>query len=145
MPRYHSGALILYCVLYKRVPGSAAIVGPWIAACVRRRVGIGSGPVSLIRQAKEHRTYARVTTGQVQPGTIDDLMPFYDSAAQQQKAMQGFVSTQLLIDRAANRWVVVTVFETLADLEASEMVPRQTMADPRVGAALAGAPVIGVD
>jgi heme-degrading monooxygenase HmoA len=88
--------------------------------------------------------YARVTTGQVQPGTIDDLMPFYDSAAQQQKAMQGFVSTQLLIDPAANKWVVVTLFETLADLEASETVPRQTMADPRVATALDGTPAIAV-
>jgi len=88
--------------------------------------------------------YARVTTGQAQPGMQEDLIPYYESAAQQQKAMHGFVSTQLLIDRAASRWVVVTVFETLADLEASETVPRQTMADPRVAAALAGAPVIAV-
>jgi heme-degrading monooxygenase HmoA len=71
-------------------------------------------------------------------------MPFYESAARQQQAMKGFVSTQLLIDRATNRWVVVTFFETLADLEASETVPRQTMADSRVAAALAGAPVIAV-
>jgi phosphoenolpyruvate carboxylase len=58
--------------------------------------------------------------------------------------MKGFVSTQLLIDRAANQWVVVTLFETLADLEASETVPRQTLAAPRVAEALAGAPVVAV-
>lgn len=88
--------------------------------------------------------HARVTIGQVQPGMIGDLMPFYDSAAQQQGAMNGFVSTELLIDRAAYRWVVVTLFETLADLEASETVPRETMADPRVAAALTGTPAITV-
>jgi heme-degrading monooxygenase HmoA len=88
--------------------------------------------------------YARVATGQVRPGTIDDLTPFYESAAQQEKGMNGFVSTQLLIDRAANRGVVVTLFETLADLEASETVPRQIMADPRVVAALVGPPAIAV-
>ncbi len=88
--------------------------------------------------------HARVTTGQFQPGTLDELMPFYESAAQQQKGMKGFVSTQLLTDRTANKWVVVTVFETLADLEASATVPRQTLADPRVAAAMAGPPVVAV-
>jgi heme-degrading monooxygenase HmoA len=88
--------------------------------------------------------YARVTMGQLLPGTGDELMPIYESAAHQQQAMTGFVSTQLLIDRAANKWVVVSLFETLADLEASETAPRQVMADPRVVAALAGPPVVAV-
>jgi len=88
--------------------------------------------------------HARVTTGQIQPGMLDELMPFYESAAQQQKGMKGFVSTQLLTDRTANKFMVVTLFETQADLEASETVPRQTLADPRVAATLAGAPVIAV-
>jgi heme-degrading monooxygenase HmoA len=88
--------------------------------------------------------YARVTTCQIQPGTLDELMPFYESAAQQQQGMKGFVSTQLLTDRTAHTFMVVTVFETLADLEVSETVPRQTLADPRVAASLAGAPVIAV-
>ena len=88
--------------------------------------------------------YARVTTCQIQPGTLDELLPFYESAAQQQKGMQGFVSTQLLTDRTAKKAMIVTLFETLADLEASATVPQQTMADPRVAAALAGPPVIAV-
>ena len=77
--------------------------------------------------------YARVTTGQVQPGAIADLMPFYESAARQQKSMKGFVNTQLLIDRAKNRWVVVTLFEALADLKASEAVPWPTQSCGRPG------------
>jgi heme-degrading monooxygenase HmoA len=88
--------------------------------------------------------YARVTTAQAKPGTTEDLMPLYDSAAQQQQGMKGFVSTQLLIDWTANTFVIVTIFDTLSDLEASATVPRQTMADPRVAAALAGAPIIAV-
>lgn len=88
--------------------------------------------------------YARVTTGRIQPGTSDELMPFFESAAQQQQGMQGFVSTQLLIDRTANTFLVVTLCETLADLEASGAVPRQVLADPRVAAALAGPPTIAV-
>jgi heme-degrading monooxygenase HmoA len=98
----------------------------------------------ISRQKKEHIMYARVTTGQCQPGTIDELMPFFESAAHQQQGMQGFVSTQLLIDRTANTFMVVTVCATRVDLEASGTVPRQLMADPRVAAALAGPPVIAV-
>jgi heme-degrading monooxygenase HmoA len=88
--------------------------------------------------------HARVTTVEIRPGTMDELMPFYESAAQQQKGMKGFVSTQLLTDRTANKAMIVTLFETLADLEASATVPQQTMADPRVAAALAGPPVIAM-
>jgi hypothetical protein len=75
---------------------------------------------------------------------MDELMPVYESAAHQQQGLKRFVGTPLLIDRAANMWVVVTLFETLADSEASETVPRQVMADPRVAAALAAAPVVAL-
>jgi heme-degrading monooxygenase HmoA len=88
--------------------------------------------------------HARVTTVEARPGTMDELRPFYESAAQQQKGMKGFVSTQLLTDQTANKAMIVTVFETLADLEASATVPQQTMADPRVAAALSGPPVIAI-
>jgi heme-degrading monooxygenase HmoA len=88
--------------------------------------------------------YARVTTGRIQPGMSDELMPFFESAAHQQRGMQGFVSTQLLTDRTANTFLVVTICETVADLEASGTVPRQVLADPRVMAALAGPPVVAV-
>jgi hypothetical protein len=85
-----------------------------------------------------------MTIGQARSGTIDELLPVYESAAHQQQAMKGFVSTQMLIDRAAKKWIVVSLFETLADLEASETVPRQVMADPKVVAALPGPPAVAV-
>jgi len=88
--------------------------------------------------------HARVTTLEFRPGSIDELMPFYEVAAQQQKGMKGFVSTQLLIDPTANKAMIVTLFETPADLEASGTVPRQSLADPRVAAALAGPPVMAM-
>src|SRR5215469_2356771 len=88
--------------------------------------------------------YTRVTTGRIQPGMSDKLVPFFQSAAYQQQGMQGFISTQLLIDRTANTFMVVTVCETLADLEASGTVPRQVLADPGVALALAGPPVVAV-
>jgi heme-degrading monooxygenase HmoA len=101
----------------------------------------------ISRSAHQQRStimYARVTTGRFQPGTIEALMPFFASAAHQQQEMQGFVSAQLLIDRTANTFLVLTVCATLADLEASGTVPRQVLADPRVASALAGPPVIAV-
>jgi heme-degrading monooxygenase HmoA len=88
--------------------------------------------------------YARVTTGQLKPGTAEALMPFLESAAQQQQAMKGFISTQMLIDRTANTFVVVTIFDTLSELDASASIPRQIMVDPRVAEALIGAPAIAV-
>jgi heme-degrading monooxygenase HmoA len=81
---------------------------------------------------------------QLDPGTLDELVPIYESAARQQQGMKGFSSTQLLADRAAHKWMVVTFFETLADLEASETAARQTLADPRVAVTLARPPVVAV-
>jgi heme-degrading monooxygenase HmoA len=88
--------------------------------------------------------YTRVTTGQFRPGAINEFLSMFEAAAHQQQQMQGFVSAQLLIDRTANTFMVVTVCATLADLEVSGAVPRQLMADPRVAAVLAGPPVIAV-
>jgi quinol monooxygenase YgiN len=95
-------------------------------------------------QVRGHSMYARVTTGQIQPGTADELMPFFESAAHQQQGMKGFISTQLLIDRTANTFMVVTVFETLADLEGSSIVPRQLLTNDSVAAALASPPTVAV-
>jgi hypothetical protein len=81
---------------------------------------------------------------QIDSSTLDGLTPIYESAARQQQGQKGFVSTQLLADRAARRWMVVTLFETLADLEASETAARQALSDPRVAVTLAGPPVVAV-
>jgi heme-degrading monooxygenase HmoA len=86
--------------------------------------------------------HARVTTGEIQPGTMEALIRFYEEVAPQLKGLKGFVRSQLLTDRAANKVLVVSLYETLADLEAGETLFRQAMADPRAAAALAGAPVI---
>src|SRR5262245_45062715 len=88
--------------------------------------------------------YARVTTGQVQPGKLDELIHLYEDLAPQLRGLKGFVNTQLLTDRAANKVIVVSQYETQADLEAVEALFRQSLADPRVAAALAGAPDIAV-
>jgi heme-degrading monooxygenase HmoA len=88
--------------------------------------------------------HARVTTGQIQPGTLDELVRFYEEVAPQLKGLKGFVSTQLLADRTANKVFVVSVYETLADVEAGDAFFRQSLADPRAAAALVGPPVVAV-
>jgi heme-degrading monooxygenase HmoA len=88
--------------------------------------------------------HARVTTGQFQPGTLDQFIRDFESVTPQLKGLQGFVSTQLLTDRAANTCLVVTLYETLADLEAGGTLFQQMLADPRVTAALAGPPAVAV-
>jgi heme-degrading monooxygenase HmoA len=88
--------------------------------------------------------HARVTTGEIRPGTMDELIRFFEEVAPQLKSLKGFVSTQLLTDRAANKVFVVTLYDTLADLEAGETIFRQALADPRITAVMAGPPIVAV-
>ena len=88
--------------------------------------------------------YARVTTAETRPGTMGELIRFYEEVAPQLKDLEGFVRSQLLTDRTANKVMVMSVYETLTDLEAGETLFRQAMADPRAVAALAGPPAVGV-
>jgi heme-degrading monooxygenase HmoA len=88
--------------------------------------------------------YARVTTAETQPGTMGELIRFYEEVAPQLKGVNGFVRSQLLTDRTANKVMVMSLYETLADLESGETLFRQAMADPRAAAALAGPPAVAV-
>jgi heme-degrading monooxygenase HmoA len=67
--------------------------------------------------------HARVTTVEIQPGTMEALIRFYEEVAPQLQGLKGFERSQLLTDRAANKVLV---------------------ADPRATAVLAGAPVVAV-
>ena len=65
--------------------------------------------------------YARVVTVQVQPDKLDETINLYEdsvlSAARQQK---GFQNGMLLVDRNTGKGVSITLWETEADLAASE-------------------------
>lgn len=65
--------------------------------------------------------YARVVTSQLQPGKIDEWIAILrDSivpACKQQKGFKGFV---VLADRRANKGIAYSIWETEADLEATE-------------------------
>jgi heme-degrading monooxygenase HmoA len=88
--------------------------------------------------------HARMTTVEIQPGTMEALIHFYEEVAPQLKGLKGFERSQLLTDRTANKVLVMSLYETLADLEAGETLFRQSLADPRATAVLAGAPVVSV-
>jgi heme-degrading monooxygenase HmoA len=88
--------------------------------------------------------YSRVTTFQVQPGKSDESIRIIESLTPQLRSVKGLVSFQLLIDRTANSGLVVTLYETLADLEAGTALLQQTLANPSVAALMASPPVVAV-
>ena len=88
--------------------------------------------------------HARVTTFHPQPGKSDEGIRLYESMIPQLKDLKGFVSTQLFIDRLANRAIVVTIYDTLADLEAGATWFRRTLATPSAAAILGSPPVVTV-
>lgn len=88
--------------------------------------------------------HARVTTFHAQPGKLDEGIRIFESIIPQLKDLKGFVSTQLFIDRTANTAMGVTLYETLADLEAGSTSFRQTLATPSAVAILASPPVVAV-
>ncbi len=65
--------------------------------------------------------YARVTLAQLQPGKIDELIPFLREnvvpAAQRQ---QGFKGLLLLTDETTNKGIAIALWETEADMAAGE-------------------------
>ncbi len=65
--------------------------------------------------------YARVVTSQLKPGAIDEWIAILrDSivpAAKQQKGFKGFI---VLADRSANKGIAYSMWETEADLKATE-------------------------
>jgi heme-degrading monooxygenase HmoA len=85
--------------------------------------------------------YARVSAFQTQPGKLDEgVRLFEETLAPGIKGQQGFVSALLLTDRATNKATMVTLWETLDDLNASEALREQQLAMSQVAALLAGAP-----
>lgn len=65
--------------------------------------------------------HARVVTVQLQPGTTDRAIAiFEESVVPAATEQQGFNGTLLLTDRATGKAVSITMWETEADLTASE-------------------------
>jgi len=65
--------------------------------------------------------YARVTLAQLQPGKIDELIQFLrDNVVPAAQAQQGFKGLLLLTDDNINKGIAVALWETEADMVASE-------------------------
>jgi heme-degrading monooxygenase HmoA len=65
--------------------------------------------------------YARVTTLEAQPGKAEEIIRIYrDTVVPAAKELQGFKGAWLLTDLNGNRGISITLWETDADLKASE-------------------------
>src|SRR5215813_14690410 len=107
-----------------------------------REPSVGAGTRVTHAQAKEHMMYARLTTGQIQPGKLDEFSRIFASLTPQLNDVKGLVSMRLLCDRTASTAVAESLYETMADMEAGTPLLQQTLANPSVAALLAGPPVI---
>ncbi len=65
--------------------------------------------------------YARATIAQLQPGKVDELLQFLrDNVVPAAQAHQGFKGLMLLTDEATNKGIAIALWETEADIAASE-------------------------
>jgi heme-degrading monooxygenase HmoA len=65
--------------------------------------------------------YARVTLAQLQPGKVDELLQFLrDNVVPAAQRQQGFKGLLLLTDETTNKGIALGLWETEADLLASE-------------------------
>jgi heme-degrading monooxygenase HmoA len=115
-----------------------------VAVHVQHVLGADVTTIASHTQAQEHVMYSRVTTFQIQPGTSEESLRTIESLTPQMRDVKGLVSFQLLMDRTANSGMVVTLYESLADLEAGATLLQQTVANPSVAALMAGPPTIAV-
>ena len=65
--------------------------------------------------------YARVTLAQLQPGKVDELLQFLrDNVVPAAQAQHGFKGLLLLTDETTNKGIALALWETEADMAASE-------------------------
>lgn len=65
--------------------------------------------------------YARVTLAQLQPAKLDELLQFLgENVVPAAQAQQGFKGLLLLTDETTNKGLAVALWETEADMAASE-------------------------
>lgn len=65
--------------------------------------------------------YARATLAQLQPGKVDELRQFLrDNVVPAAQAQEGFKGLLLLTDETTNKGIAIALWETEADMAASE-------------------------
>ena len=64
--------------------------------------------------------YARVATGQVQPGKMDEFLKIYRETQRSiNEQTKGFLSARVLTDSNTGKGIAVTIWETESDARAS--------------------------
>ena len=71
---------------------------------------------------QDQTMYARILTVHIQHGKVDEMIDEYRQYASTLQQKSGFQGARQLVDRAANKLVSITTWETLADLEAMDGV-----------------------
>ena len=83
--------------------------------------------------------WAKVVTGQVQPGKMDEFNKIYiETQKSVNQGTQGFQSARLLTDLSANKAVAVTIWATEADARATANANMMDDVMARFGAVLEG-------
>lgn len=84
--------------------------------------------------------YASVTTVQVQPDKVEELIRGYTEVAQSIPQVQGLKSARLLTDRTSGKVLILGLWETEADARAFETNPTFQQALAGLRDYLVGAP-----
>ncbi len=84
--------------------------------------------------------YIRLSTVQVQSGKIDEAIRLYESLESERKDQRGFLTAWLGVNRDSGKAVSTTVWENLADIEATESSGWDEDVVSRFGPVVAGAP-----
>ncbi len=86
--------------------------------------------------------WARVATGQVQPGKMDEFNKIYiETQKSVNQGTQGFQSARVLTDLSTNKALAVTIWATEADARAAATPSVMDDVMARFGAVLEGPPI----
>ena len=86
--------------------------------------------------------WARLATGQVQPGKMDEFIKIYiDTQKSVNQGMQGFQSARILTDPSANKAVAMTIWATESDARASVTASASDDVMARFGEVFEGPPI----
>ena len=86
--------------------------------------------------------WARVATGQVQPGKMDEFNKIYiETQKSINQGTQGFQSARVLTDLSTNKAIAVTIWATESDARASFTPSKSDDVMARFGALLEGPPI----
>ena len=87
--------------------------------------------------------YARVATGQVQPGKMDEFLKIYNETQRTiNQQAKGFISARVLTDRNTGKGIALTMWEKESDARASVSDSILQDLTRRFEGVLAGAPTM---